>query len=137
MIEYTKGTGREKHESIARRQHILTVACHIPDRLLMLVRFSLSAIRASSRRFLSAAVASSPSLQAEKTLGDAELARASRRDADMRANYEDVPSEYPAHAQPSDPAAKVDKLQAYRKRMIYRSKQRGWSVNCSTQSSAH
>lgn len=55
-----------------------------------------------------------------------EKARVSRKDADLRATYDAVKSEYPAHAQPTDGSQQVDKMEAYRKRLIYRSKQRGW-----------
>ena len=50
-----------------------------------------------------------------------------RRNADMRASYEAMVDTFPPHAQPPQgEGATVDKIEAYRKRLIYRSKQRGW-----------
>jgi hypothetical protein len=47
------------------------------------------------------------------------------RDLALRAAYDRrPPADYPAHAQ--DPASMVDATIAYRKRLLYRSKQRGW-----------
>lgn len=46
---------------------------------------------------------------------------------EMRVSYDAMPDEYPAHAQPTggDPISSAD---GFRKRLIYRSKQRGWCV---------
>lgn len=77
-------------------------------------------------RFLSSQTPPSTWAYSDVPLTEAQRALASRRDADMRANYEAVLSVYPDHAQPQDGSAKVDKIEAYKKRLIYRSKQRGW-----------
>jgi succinate dehydrogenase flavin-adding protein (antitoxin of CptAB toxin-antitoxin module) len=60
---------------------------------------------------------------------DVAAAKVQRRDADLRATYDAVLDTYPAHAQPDDGTATVDKYEAYKKRLLYRSKQRGWYVS--------
>ena len=53
---------------------------------------------------------------------------AQRRDAELRAQYDKMPDEYPEHS--VDPATgPVDKTKVLRKRLVYRSKQRGWCVS--------
>lgn len=49
----------------------------------------------------------------------------SKKDAELRTAYDEMPASYPAHAQPTD-AAPLDSAAAFRKRLLYRSKQRGW-----------
>ena len=93
---------------------------------MLLRRLSALSVRVAPARCLATAAPSWP--YNDRPLSDAEKARVSRRDADLRANYDAVKATYPAHAQPSDGSTAVDKLEAYRKRLIYRSKQRGWCV---------
>lgn len=45
-------------------------------------------------------------------------------DEKLRQAYDAMPESYPAHAQPEGKA--LDKTEAFRKRLLYRSKQRGW-----------
>lgn len=46
-------------------------------------------------------------------------------DTAMRVAYDRIPEQFPAHAQPTDQAP-LDKQGVFRKRLLYRSKQRGW-----------
>eukprot|EP00929_Paragymnodinium_shiwhaense_P108136 TRINITY_DN74457_c0_g1_i1.p1 TRINITY_DN74457_c0_g1~~TRINITY_DN74457_c0_g1_i1.p1 ORF type:complete len:219 (-),score=29.21 TRINITY_DN74457_c0_g1_i1:273-929(-) len=64
--------------------------------------------------------------QNEEPLSDDGIAVARVRDADLRTSYNAIRSDFPEFAQPTDGSPAVDKLEAYRKRLIYRSKQRGW-----------
>lgn len=48
-----------------------------------------------------------------------------KKDTELRTAYDELPASYPAHAQPTD-AAPLDAAAAFRKRLLYRSKQRGW-----------
>lgn len=51
------------------------------------------------------------------------------RDTAMRAAHDSLPEAYPAQSQSTLPGAPVlDQHAAYRKRLLYRSKQRGWCV---------
>lgn len=44
----------------------------------------------------------------------------------LRDKYDALPSKFPESSQP--PHGTIDRLEAFRKRLIYRSKQRGWCV---------
>lgn len=50
----------------------------------------------------------------------------SASDEALRVAYDARPSSYPANSQPPGGAPRVDDLTALRKRLLYRSKQRGW-----------
>lgn len=52
-------------------------------------------------------------------------ARIGGNDAALRAAYDAMPSAFPQHSQPPG-EPDVDALTAFRKRLLYRSKQRGW-----------
>ncbi len=54
-----------------------------------------------------------------------ETAAVAARDASMRAAYDAMPASFPAHAQPTD-GRPLDTTAAWRKRLLYRSRQRGW-----------
>jgi hypothetical protein len=60
-----------------------------------------------------------------KELEETVVAKIGERDAAMRAAYDAMPKQYPAHAQPDD-SKPIDAHAAFRKRLLYRSKQRGW-----------
>jgi hypothetical protein len=64
-----------------------------------------------------------------RALDDEQVRKIGERDAAMRVAYDRVPTSFPAHAQPDDgSAAPLDANAAFRKRLLYRSKQRGWCV---------
>ena len=54
------------------------------------------------------------------------LAKSAAADARMRRDYDAVPARFAPHAQPGGGAAEVGAREAFRKRLLYRSKQRGW-----------
>jgi hypothetical protein len=62
-----------------------------------------------------------------RTLSEEHVRLIGERDEALRRAYDAVPAQYPAHAQPAG-AAPVDQHAAFRKRLLYRSKQRGWCV---------
>ncbi len=71
--------------------------------------------------------AQGPVQYAGAALDEAAVRRVGERDAAMRAAYDRVPDAYPSHAQPDGPGdAPIDAHAAFRKRLLYRSKQRGW-----------
>ena len=82
---------------------------------------TVPAIVSSSTAFWFSTGAAAPT---KGTPVDVAAAVVKRRDADLRATYDAILDTYPAHAQPSD--GHVGKDEAYRKRLVYRSKQRGW-----------
>lgn len=49
----------------------------------------------------------------------------STADGALRTKYDAMPRSYPAHSQPVG-GKEIDSQQAFRKRLLYRSKQRGW-----------
>ena len=57
---------------------------------------------------------------------EAHLAAAAARDVAMRAAYDRAPGAFADHAQPTDGGARLDSSAALRKRLLYRSRQRGW-----------
>ncbi len=58
-------------------------------------------------------------------LDDVAVAKVGVADGALRAAYDAMPKSYPAHAQ-ADEGAPIDAHSAFRKRLLYRSKQRGW-----------
>ena len=54
------------------------------------------------------------------------LAKSAATDARMRRDYDAMPARFAAHAQPPAGVAAVGAREAFRKRLLYRSKQRGW-----------
>ncbi len=94
---------------------------------LVASRFSRAVVPAL-RRPLSSSPANPSWPYDNRPLNETEKEKALKRDADLRATYDAVLSTYPEHAQPTDGSKQVDKLEAYRKRLVYRSKQRGWCV---------
>jgi len=70
--------------------------------------------------------ATTGAVQVDKSTIAADAAiRIDEKDAELRHAYDAMPASYPAHAQPTDAPA-LDTLAAFRKRLLYRSKQRGW-----------
>lgn len=88
---------------------------------------SFSFVRASSGTAVgSASVATTGPVQVSFDSVAAEIAgNITKKDTELRTAYDELPSSYPAHAQPTD-AAPLDASAAFRKRLLYRSKQRGW-----------
>ena len=80
----------------------------------------------------------SPSQQPVQFTGGKEmtpelLRRIGERDASMRRAYDAIPNVYPEHSQPrqgisstSPSSPNIDASEGFRKRLLYRSKQRGW-----------
>jgi len=67
----------------------------------------------------------------KNTLNENQIRKIGEVDTLMRQAYDNVPEQYPLHAQPDDPITgkidqPIDKHIAFRKRLLYRSKQRGW-----------
>ena len=58
-------------------------------------------------------------------LTDAQNELIAARNASIREEHHRIREDYPEHSQPSG-SAPVEKMEAHRKRLIYRSKQRGW-----------
>ena len=54
------------------------------------------------------------------------LAKSAATDARMRRAYDAMPERFAPHAQPGGGAPEVGAAEAFRKRLLYRSKQRGW-----------
>ena len=67
-----------------------------------------------------------PVQYAGRDLTDEVLALVEERDATLRHKYDKLPEAFPASSQP--PGGEVDHVEAFRKRLVYRSKQRGWYV---------
>jgi hypothetical protein len=61
-----------------------------------------------------------------RALDEALIRKIGEKDAAMRAAYDRMPEAYPEHAQPDDGSKQLDAHAAFRKRLLYRSKQRGW-----------
>lgn len=59
-----------------------------------------------------------------KGLSEEVFADVERRDATLREKYDALPTAFPAESQP--PQGHIDRVEAFRKRLLYRSKQRGW-----------
>lgn len=57
---------------------------------------------------------------------DEHVERLSRKDEEMRSAYDRVRETYPQHAQAGQGVPSIDAAAAFRKRLLYRSKQRGW-----------
>ena len=75
--------------------------------------------------------ASAPSTQQPVQFSGADvtpelLAKSAATDARMRRDYDAMPARFAAHAQPGGGAPEVGAAEAFRKRLLYRSKQRGW-----------
>lgn len=88
---------------------------------------------ASSTIYSSSSTATTPPVQFNggKTLDETLVRKIGERDSAMRTAYDTVPKIYPVHAQPDDPITgqitnPIDQHIAFRKRLLYRSKQRGW-----------
>ena len=60
----------------------------------------------------------------ESGIPEERVARAREADAELRAAYDELPEAFPEHALP--PSGVLDHDEVLRKRLIYRSKQRGW-----------
>lgn len=56
------------------------------------------------------------------------LTKIGENDAKLRASYDEMPASYPAHALAPGDGAALTHEDAFRKRLLYRSKQRGWCV---------
>jgi len=54
------------------------------------------------------------------------LAKSAATDARMRRDYDAMPTRFAPHTQPGGGAPEVGAAEAFRKRLLYRSKQRGW-----------
>ena len=89
-----------------------------------LARVTTSA-RAGGAAWGRARAALSTSAPSVSGIDDAQARRVEERYGQMRQAHEALVTEFPAHAQPREGEA-VDASHAYRKRLVYRSKQRGW-----------
>ena len=59
-------------------------------------------------------------------LSEEAFAKVELRDSSLREKYDRLPSSFPESSQP--PEGGIDRVEAFRKRLLYRSKQRGWLV---------
>lgn len=95
-----------------------------------------AAAASSHRRRLASAAAPSSSAQqpvqfTPRAMTDELIRKIGATDEALRAAYDAVPAAFPAHSQPGAGAGgqpAVDHQAALRKRLLYRSKQRGWCV---------
>jgi succinate dehydrogenase flavin-adding protein (antitoxin of CptAB toxin-antitoxin module) len=93
---------------------------------------ALPAARALATKAGAAAAAAASTTQPVQFTGSGMtpevLTRIGERDGAMRAAYDAMPAAFPEHAQPDSSAPAIDAHAAFRKRLLYRSKQRGWCV---------